>query len=248
MTPLPVVAITGAGSLERAIATVLVARGFRVAIYHDEINLPRARNLVHELGADRVYTHVIELEAWETLDAAVEATQATFGAPAHAVLSFDRWEGGGGGPLHDGGERGERGERDNGLYARLMEGNTHAVYRALRMFLRHMVEARTGSIVVLGQRMAVRPWEATGAALYAASHAAGMTLALTAAEEVRAHGVRVNTILLTDHDGPEARAALPTFDPSRWVSPDAVAKTVAFLVSDEAREITGATLPMYGRI
>jgi NAD(P)-dependent dehydrogenase (short-subunit alcohol dehydrogenase family) len=242
MTPGPVVALTGTGSVERAIATTLVARGYRVAIYHGEGSLPRAQSLVHELGADRVYPHVIELETRAPFGAALEATKAVWGIPEHAVVSFDRWEGGGGGALHAGGEG------DHGLYDRLMMANTEAVYRALRSFLRPMVEARTGSVIVLGQRMAVRPWEAAGAALYAAAKGAGLALALAAAEEVRDHGVRVNAILMTDHDGLEARTAMPGFDPSSWVSPDAVARAVGFLVSDDAREVTGAMIPLYGRI
>lgn len=244
MSTLPVVAITSTdatGSLGGALATLLVARGHRVAIYHDERNLAHAQTLVRELGAERVHTQEIELEAPETWEAAVEATRATFGMPAHAVLGFDRWEGGGG-LLHD-----ER-ARDPGRYGRLMVSNTEAVYRALRVFLRSMVEARSGSVVVLSRRLAVRPWEAAGAALYAASKAAGLALVSAAAEEVRDHGVRVNAIVLTECDGPEARTSMPDLDATRWVPPEAVARTVAFLVSDDAREITGAMIPMYGRI
>jgi len=244
MSPLPVVALTcteATGSLGAAIAILLVARGHRVAIYHDERNLARARMLASELGPERVHTQAIELEAPDAWEAAVEATHASFGIPEHAVLGFDRWEGGGG-LLHDGPAR------HAGRYGRLMGSNTEAVYRALRVFLPSMVAARSGSVVVLSRRLAVRPWEAAGAALYAASKAAALALVSAAAEEVRDHAVRVNAIVLTECDGPETRASMPDLDPARWVSPEAVARTVAFLVSDEAREITGAMIPMHGRI
>jgi NAD(P)-dependent dehydrogenase (short-subunit alcohol dehydrogenase family) len=36
-------------------------------------------------------------------------------------------------------------------------------------------------------------------------------------------------------------------DFTRWVSPKAVAEVIAFLVSDLARAISGATLPVAGR-
>lgn len=234
MTPPPVVAITDTGALGRAIAELLVERGLRIALYHDPIAAPEAEALVAELGDGRAETRAVEPGAWGTLAAAVEATR-----PAHAVVGFDRWDGGGGGPLHLGGWR------DGGLFERTATGNLEAVYRALRVLLPPMVAARAGSVVVLGSRLAERPWEAGGAALYAAAKAGALALVRTAAEEVRAHGVRVNAILTGVLDAPAARLELPGCEPAGWPSPAAIARTVAFLVSDDAAEVTGAVIPMY---
>jgi NAD(P)-dependent dehydrogenase (short-subunit alcohol dehydrogenase family) len=242
MTLDPVVAITDASEIGCTIASHLVTRGWRVAIYHPLISAPRAEALVQQLGRDRAHRHQIALETWETLQDAVEATKATFGqAPQHAVISIDRWDGGGGGPLHLGGLN------DNGAYRRLAV-NADAVYAALRVFLPTMVEARSGSIVVLGSRMGERTSESAGAAAYAAAKAAALALARTAAQEVLLHGVRVNSIVVSMADSPDARAAMPDFDPARWVSPDAIAKVVGFLVSDDASAVTGAAIPLYGHV
>ena len=43
------------------------------------------------------------------------------------------------------------------------------------------------------------------------------------------------------------RANMPDADFTRWVSPLAVAEATAFLVSDLARDISGAALPLAGR-
>jgi NAD(P)-dependent dehydrogenase (short-subunit alcohol dehydrogenase family) len=40
---------------------------------------------------------------------------------------------------------------------------------------------------------------------------------------------------------------MPGADFARWVSPNAIAQVIAFLVSDLARAISGATLPVAGR-
>jgi hypothetical protein len=40
---------------------------------------------------------------------------------------------------------------------------------------------------------------------------------------------------------------MPDADPTKWVSLDSLTGAIAFLISDEARDIAGAALPIYGR-
>ena len=49
-------------------------------------------------------------------------------------------------------------------------------------------------------------------------------------------------------DTPANRADMPAADTSRWVAPQALADVVAFLLSDAARAITGAGIPVMGRL
>lgn len=46
---------------------------------------------------------------------------------------------------------------------------------------------------------------------------------------------------------PSIRSMLPNLAPGTWSAPASIAKLVAFLVSDDARDITGATIPLFGR-
>ena len=48
-------------------------------------------------------------------------------------------------------------------------------------------------------------------------------------------------------DTPANRKAMPSSDPARWVSLSSAAGVIAFLLSDAARDISGAQIPVYGR-
>jgi NAD(P)-dependent dehydrogenase (short-subunit alcohol dehydrogenase family) len=129
----------------------------------------------------------------------------------------------------------------------MMDANLETVHRSLRALLPPMVARKHGSIVAIGSRAAVDPASSAKAAAYAASKAATVALVQAVAAEVREHGVRVNAVLPSTMDTPANRAAMPNADPARWVSLPSAASVIAFLLSDEARDISGAAIPVYGR-
>jgi NAD(P)-dependent dehydrogenase (short-subunit alcohol dehydrogenase family) len=60
--------------------------------------------------------------------------------------------------------------------------------------------------------------------------------------------VAVNAVLPSIIDTPRNRADMPAADHARWVAPDALADVIVFLLSERARAITGALLPVTGRV
>jgi NAD(P)-dependent dehydrogenase (short-subunit alcohol dehydrogenase family) len=56
------------------------------------------------------------------------------------------------------------------------------------------------------------------------------------------------SLLKKEYDTPQNRADMPKVDPAIWVKPENLAKVLLFLASDEASEITGALLPVLGRV
>jgi NAD(P)-dependent dehydrogenase (short-subunit alcohol dehydrogenase family) len=102
--------------------------------------------------------------------------------------------------------------------------------------------------VVIASAASVRPWEQARAAAYAAAKAGALALVQATAAECLASGVRINAVLPSTIDTPANRAAMPKADVSRWVLPQSLARVTEFLLSDGARDVSGAALPVYGRV
>jgi NAD(P)-dependent dehydrogenase (short-subunit alcohol dehydrogenase family) len=58
----------------------------------------------------------------------------------------------------------------------------------------------------------------------------------------------VNCILPSIIDTPPNRAALPDAPHELWPKPAEIAAVLAFLVGDDAALISGASIPVYGRV
>jgi NAD(P)-dependent dehydrogenase (short-subunit alcohol dehydrogenase family) len=111
--------------------------------------------------------------------------------------------------------------------------------------LPYLLRAKRGAIVNIGATGAIKATCGMGA--YAASKAGVVKLTEALADEVKDQGITVNAVLPSIIDTPLNRANMPDADFTRWVSPMAVAEATAFLVSDLARAISGASLPLAGR-
>jgi NAD(P)-dependent dehydrogenase (short-subunit alcohol dehydrogenase family) len=106
--------------------------------------------------------------------------------------------------------------------------------------------AHRGAIVNVGAAATARATAGMGAYTAAKSGVARLTEAL--AEELKDRGIRVNAVLPSIIDTPTNRADMPEAEFERWVSPEALARVVAFLVSDDSAAVTGALIPVMGRV
>ena len=124
--------------------------------------------------------------------------------------------------------------------------NVRTAVVASQAALSHLAATGSGRIVNVGALAALKAGMGMGA--YAASKAGVVRLTEALAEEVKDRGVTVNAVLPSIIDTPTNRPDMPDADPGRWVSPTALASVIAFLLSDEAAAVTGACLPVSGRV
>jgi len=109
-----------------------------------------------------------------------------------------------------------------------------------------LLKKRGGAIVNVSAGASQRADKGMGA--YAASKSAVSRLTESLAAELKDDNVRVNAVLPSIIDTPTNRSGMPDADFSRWVAPEALADAIAFLLSDDARAITGALVPVMGRV
>lgn len=128
---------------------------------------------------------------------------------------------------------------------RLYAMNVRTALIASRALL-PLLRASHGAIVNIGAAASVKAGVGMGA--YAASKSGVARLTEALAEELKEEGVRVNAILPSIIDTPTNRADMPDADVAKWVSPAQLAGVVAFLLSSDAMPITGALIPVTGRV
>lgn len=211
--------------LARTDVVVAAGRGVTQAELDAKFGPGRAVAAALELGSRAAWQELLERLAREEL--AVEG----------AVLAAGGWRGGA--PLS---------ETSDEVWSAMLSTNLETARVSLQALLPRMLAARRGSIVLVASLAAARPWESARAAAYAASKAAALALVQATAAEVLQSGVRVNAILPSTIDTPANRSAMPQADFARWVAPASLAAVTAFLLSDSARDISGAALPVYGRV
>lgn len=129
-------------------------------------------------------------------------------------------------------------------WERMFALNLRTALVATKAALPHLIDAQ-GAIVNVGAAGAVKPGAGMGA--YAASKQGVMKLTESLAEELKGR-VRVNAVLPSILDTKQNRADMPDADPSKWVQPAELARTMLFLASAEASAITGALVPVMGRV
>ncbi|WP_418320970.1 SDR family NAD(P)-dependent oxidoreductase [Piscinibacter sakaiensis] len=129
---------------------------------------------------------------------------------------------------------------------RMYQINLRTVVVTTQAVLPKMLEHGSGRIVNVGAAAALQAGK--GMAAYAASKSGVARLTEGLAEELKDQGINVNAVLPTIIDTPTNRKDMPDDDPARWVGPDKLAAVIAFLLSDDASAITGALLPVRGRV
>ena len=140
-------------------------------------------------------------------------------------------------------------------YETLADGNLDTWDLLYRVNLRTAVAASQaalehlqagGRIINIGAASALKAGAGIGA--YTASKSGVMRLTEALADELKDRGITVNALLPSILDTAPNRADMPKADFDRWVKPQQLADVILFLLSDQASAITGALIPVTGRV
>ena len=231
--------VTGAsGGIGRATVRRLLRDGAAVmlaGLHLDRLDAARA-DLGKEFDAARMATIACDVSREDQVIAAVDATIRQFGGWDYVVnnagtMLFK--------PIEEQTEQDWRGILDVDLLG--------AFFFTKQAFLRMR---RGGAIVNVSSVHAVETEPLV--APYAAAKAALLSLTRSAALEGKAKGIRVNAVLpgAVDTpmlwDNPNVKAGVEVIDKADVGAPEDLAAAIAFLLTDEARFVDGASLRVDG--
>jgi NAD(P)-dependent dehydrogenase (short-subunit alcohol dehydrogenase family) len=222
-----IVIVTGAsGALGRVAVASALAKGARVAA------------IDHAVSAAKPTTEQIELGGVDLTDA-TQAKQAIDAAAAH-FGRLDALVNIAGGFAFE-----AVAEGDPKTWQRLYALNVLTALNASRAAIPHLMASSAGRIVNVGAMGAIQAGAGMGP--YAASKAGVHRLTEALAAEWKGK-ITVNAVLPSTIDTAANRASMPNADFSKWVRPEELAEVILFLASDAASAVTGALLPVNGRV
>jgi NAD(P)-dependent dehydrogenase (short-subunit alcohol dehydrogenase family) len=222
-----VVIVTGAsGALGKVVAEVALARGARVAgVDHSPAQIAAT--------SDRIDIGGVDLTDATQAGKAIDAVASHFGR-IDALINIA------------GGFAFEAiAEGDPKTWQRMYALNVLTTLNASRSAIPYLSTSGTGRIVNVGATGALQA--AGGMGAYAASKAGVHRLTEALAAEWKGK-ITVNAVLPSTIDTPANRASMPKADFAKWVSPEELANVILFLASDAASAVTGALIPVSGRV
>ena len=209
-------------------------------------------------GLDRrIYTAQVDVRDYDALKAAVDAGVEQFGRLD--IIVANAGIGNGGATLD------KTSERD---WTDMIDTNLGGVWKTVKAGVPHILEGgRGGSVILTSSVGGLKAYPHTGH--YVAAKHGVVGLMRTFAVELGAQNIRVNSVHPTnvntplfmnegtmklfrpdlENPGPDDMKVIGQLMhtlPIGWVEPEDIANAVLFLASDEARYITGVTLPVDG--
>jgi NAD(P)-dependent dehydrogenase (short-subunit alcohol dehydrogenase family) len=230
-----VVIVTGSvGNLGLVTAQVLQKAGAKTVL------VDRSNERLHENYPDLINSpdHLmaggVDLANPDSLATMVQTALAQFGKIDCLVNTVGAWRGGK--PAH---------EMDLGDWDFLFGVTVRTTLLCCRAVIPQMLRQGRGTIVNVSSRDGLQG--SAGYSAYSASKSAVLRLTESMAAELKTSNINVNCIMPGTIDTPQNRKAIPNADFSKWVAPEAIADVILFLISDAARAINGAAVPVYGK-
>jgi 3-oxoacyl-[acyl-carrier protein] reductase len=236
--------VTGAGrGIGAAIATRLHRMGCRVALLDRDGDAAAERARELDPGRGTTLSLAVDVDDVEEMEAAVRRVTDTWHAPDILVNNAARTVAGSVWDI----------ELDE--WDAVMATNLRSVFALTRLCAQQMRRRGWGRVINLAS-LAGQQGGTLAGAHYSAAKAGVLVLTKVFARELAAHGVTVNAVApaavltpvadeLGTAAGSEAAWGIPV---GRMGRPDEVAALVAYLVSEEAAYVTGATFDINGGV
>ncbi|HCC78259.1 MAG: hypothetical protein A2X25_01155 [Chloroflexi bacterium GWB2_49_20] len=231
-----VVVITGAtGGLGQVAAKKFADQGARLTLI--STSPQKLRQLAGELALpeDRIMTYAADLGQDAVAQDVLARILAKYGQADILLHLVGGWSGGK--PVV---------EVETEQLNNMLQQHLWTSFYLVQAFLPVMLSRQWGRILAVSSPFASNP--VANLAPYAIGKAALEALMLTIAQEVKDTGVTANMLLVKSIDTRHERQQQPTPQNASWTTPEEIYATLLHLCSEEAGQINGARIPLYGNL
>jgi len=226
----------GTGALGRAVAEHFLANGAKLAVpwivdaevplFNERMGNRFASSNVHlakiDVGDERQVAGFIDevVGKWGRMDILVNLVGGFWGGKSIAETTVAEWQA-------------------------MFDLNLKPTFLCCRAAIPAMQKNKYGRIVSVSSRTGLLG--AGDFAAYAVAKGTIKTFSASLAEEVLNDNILVNAIAPSTIDTEANRKAMPKAKHETWVKPEDIAKTLAYLCSEQNQVTSGAVIPVYGR-
>jgi NAD(P)-dependent dehydrogenase (short-subunit alcohol dehydrogenase family) len=123
--------------------------------------------------------------------------------------------------------------------------NFETAYFMARPLLQHMQQRNYGRLIFIGARPAINSVQGKDLMAYALTKSLVFKLADFINEENKGKNITASVIVPSTIDTALNRKSMPDVDPANWVTPEALAETIAFIVSDKGSVLRETVFKVY---
>ncbi|MFT3935941.1 MAG: SDR family NAD(P)-dependent oxidoreductase [Chitinophagaceae bacterium] len=134
---------------------------------------------------------------------------------------------------------------DGAAIQKMFALNFETAYFLSRPLLQHMQQNNYGRLIFVGARPAINPAQGKDLVAYALTKSLLFKLAEFINEENKGKNITATVVAPSTIDTPLNRQSMPDADPSNWVTPEAIANTMEFVISDKGNVLRETVLKVY---
>ncbi|MDX2303694.1 MAG: SDR family NAD(P)-dependent oxidoreductase [Microscillaceae bacterium] len=219
--------ITGAtGNLGQSVLKKLKTESFQI------LATVNSESGIEELQRQGVAAAVLDLTSEQAVKDFIAASGSEIDAAVLLVGGFAM-----------GGLKETDGESIRKMYSLNFETSYFIVKELLPFF-----EAQgKGQFILIGARPALKPEDGKNLVAYSLTKGLVFQLAEMINAQGKEHNIHATVIVPSTIDTPRNRESMPDADFSHWVSPEAIADTIHFLLMDSGKQIRESVIKLYNR-
>ncbi|HET6769222.1 MAG TPA: SDR family NAD(P)-dependent oxidoreductase [Chitinophagaceae bacterium] len=221
--------VTGAsGNMGQAVIKKFIDEGYKVigtTIPNDPVPIDFPR--------DKFEKVVVDLMSEEDSEKFVAIVISKYGSVDAAVLTVGGFA------------MGSIAETKTSDIAKQYKLNFETAYNAARPIFVQMLKQNSGRIFIIGSRPGLEAKSGKGMVAYGLAKSLIFRLAELMNDEAKGKNVVTSVVVPSTIDTPQNRKSMPDADPSKWVTPEAIADAIYFYCTDAATVLREPIIKVY---